>query len=417
MEIKRDYYLNKLIRKQGNGLIKLVTGIRRAGKSYLLDPIFKNYLLGSGVAEDHIIKVNLEDELFAELLEPKRLSQYIRERLKDEDKYYVLLDEIQMVPNFEAVLNGFLHVPNLDVYATGSNSRFLSTDIITEFRGRSDEVRVYPLSFQEFMSVYEGTANEGLNDYLTYGGLPLVTLAKTDEEKGEYLEAQKDNVYINDVIERNKVRNPEELTTLVEIIASSVGSLTNVAKLERTFVSRGEKNITNKTIAAYLGYLEEAFLVSKARRYDVKGKRYIDSPVKYYFVDTGIRNSLLNFRQNEPNHLMENLIYTELRRRGFKVDVGVVEKRGTDENNKKTYQQLEIDFVANKGSARYYIQSAFQINDDKKREQEVRSLMGIDDSFRKFIIMYGQFPKWQDVSGIVYLSIFDFLLDEESLEK
>ena len=417
MEIKRNYYLNKLISKRNNKLIKIVTGIRRSGKSYLLDPIFKNYLLDNGVDKSHIIKLELDSIENEEYTNPKKLYEYVMEKATDKDTYYVILDEIQKVTNFESVLNSFLRKPNLDVYVTGSNSKFLSSDIITEFRGRGDEIKVYPLSFSEFMSVYSGNEINGLNEYINYGGLPLITTFKSAEEKIDYLNFQKDNVYINDVIERNDIRNDEELKTLIEIISSSIGSLTNPTKLYNTFISKGNKNITNKTIASYLKYLEESFLIEKSKRFDVKGKKYIETPSKYYFVDIGIRNSLINFRQIEKTHIMENIIYTELRRRGFNVDVGIVEKRKTDENGKKYYTQLEVDFVANKGSDKYYIQSAYSIEDNSKREQELQSLLNISDNFKKMVIVYDSFIKWQDENGIVYISIYDFLLNENSLKE
>lgn len=417
MEIKRNYYLNKLISKKNNKLIKIVTGIRRCGKSYLLDPIFKNYLLDNGVDENHIIKLELDSIENEEYTDPKKLYEYVMKKVVDKDTYYIILDEIQKVSNFESVLNSFLRKQNLDVYVTGSNSKFLSSDIITEFRGRGDEIKVYPLSFSEFMSVYSEGEINGLNEYINYGGLPLITTFKSAEEKIEYLNFQKDNVYINDIIERNDIRNDEELKTLIEIISSSIGSLTNPTKLYNTFISKGNKNITNKTIALYLKYLEEAFLIEKSKRFDVKGKKYIETPSKYYFVDIGIRNSLINFRQIEKNHIMENIIYTELRRRGFNVDVGIVEKRKPDENGKKCYKQLEIDFVANKGSDKYYIQSAYSIEDDNKREQELQSLLNVDDSFKKMVIVYDNFIKWQDDNGIIYISIYDFLLNENSLKE
>lgn len=417
MEIKRSYYLNKLISKRNNKLIKIVTGIRRCGKSYLLDPIFKNYLLDNGVSENHIIKLELDSIENEEYTDPKKLYEYVMKKAVENDTYYVILDEIQKVPNFESVLNSFLRKPNLDVYVTGSNSKFLSSDIITEFRGRGDEIKVYPLSFSEFMSTYNGNEINGLNEYIIYGGLPLITTFKTAEEKIDYLNFQKDNVYINDVIERNDIRNDEELKTLIEIISSSIGSLTNPTKLYNTFVSKGNKNVTSKTIALYLKYLEESFLIEKSKRFDVKGKKYIETPSKYYFVDIGIRNSLINFRQIEKTHIMENIIYTELRRRGFNVDVGIVEKRKTDENGKKYYTQLEVDFVANKGSDKYYIQSAYSIEDNNKREQELQSLLNISDNFKKMVIVYDSFIKWQDQSGIIYISIYDFLLNENSLKE
>lgn len=417
MEIKRNYYLNKLISKQNNKLIKIVTGIRRCGKSYLLDPIFRNYLLDNGVDENHIIKLEFDSIENEEYTNPKKLYEYVMQKVVDKDTYYVILDEIQKVSDFESVLNSFLRKSNLDVYVTGSNSKFLSSDIITEFRGRGDEIRVYPLSFSEFMSVYSGNEISGLNEYINYGGLPLITTFKSAEEKIDYLNFQKDNVYINDVIERNDIRNDEELKTLIEIISSSIGSLTNPTKLYNTFISKGNKNITNKTIASYLKYLEESFLIEKSKRFDVKGKKYIETPSKYYFVDIGIRNSLINFRQIEKTHIMENIIYTELRRRGFNVDVGIVEKRKIDEKGKKDYRQLEIDFVANKGSDKYYIQSAYSIEDNNKKEQELQSLLNISDNFKKMVIVYDNFIKWQDDNGIIYISIYDFLLNENSLKE
>lgn len=340
------------------------------------------------------------------------------EKVKDNDTYYVILDEIQNVKNFESVLNSFLRKPNIDVYVIGSNSKFLSSDIITEFRGRGDEVKVYPLSFAEFMSVYEnGNESKALDEYISFGGLPLVASLKTVEEKMEYLNFQKNNVYINDVIERNNIRNDEELKTLIEIISSNIGSLTNSTKLYKTFVSKGNKNITDKTIALYLKNLEEAFLIEKSKRFDIKGKKYIETPSKYYFTDMGIRNSLINYRQIEKTHIMENIIYTELRRRGFNVDVGVVEKRTTVKDGKREYMQLEIDFIVNKGNERYYIQSAYSIEDNYKRVQETKSLLNVEDSFKKIVIVYDHFIKWKDEDGIIYISIYDFLLNEMSLEE
>ena len=418
MEIERNYYLKKLIAKKENKLIKIITGIRRCGKSYLLEYIFKNYLINSGVKEDHIIKLALDSIENTEYLEGIKLYEHIMEKVKDNDTYYVILDEIQNVKNFESVLNSFLRKPNIDVYVTGSNSKFLSSDIITEFRGRGDEVKVYPLSFAEFMSVYEdGNETKALDEYISFGGLPLVASLKTVEEKMEYLNFQKNNVYINDVIERNNIRNDEELKTLIEIISSNIGSLTNPTKLYKTFVSKGNKNITDKTIALYLKNLEEAFLIEKSKRFDIKGKKYIETPSKYYFTDMGIRNSLINYRQIEKTHIMENIIYTELRRRGFNVDVGVVEKRDTVKNGKREYMQLEVDFIVNKGNERYYIQSAYSIEDNSKRVQETKSLLNVQDSFKKIVIVYDHFIKWKDEDGIIYISIYDFLLNERSLEE
>lgn len=418
MEIERNYYLKKLIAKKENKLIKIITGIRRCGKSYLLEYIFKNYLINSGVKEDHIIKLALDSIENTEYLEGIKLYEHIMEKVKNNDTYYVILDEIQNVKNFESVLNSFLRKPNIDVYVTGSNSKFLSSDIITEFRGRGDEVKVYPLSFAEFMSVYEdGNETKALDEYISFGGLPLVASLKTVEEKMEYLNFQKNNVYINDVIERNNIRNDEELKTLIEIISSNIGSLTNPTKLYNTFVSKGNKNITDKTIALYLKNLEEAFLIEKSKRFDIKGKKYIETPSKYYFTDMGIRNSLINYRQIEKTHIMENIIYTELRRRGFNVDVGVVEKRDTVKDGKREYMQLEIDFIVNKGNERYYIQSAYSIEDNSKRVQETKSLLNVEDSFKKIVIVYDHFIKWKDEDGIIYISIYDFLLNERSLEE
>ena len=418
MEIERNYYLKKLIAKKENKLIKIITGIRRCGKSYLLEYIFKNYLINSGVKEDHIIKLALDSIENTEYLEGIKLYEHIMEKVKDNDTYYVILDEIQNVKNFESVLNSFLRKPNIDVYVTGSNSKFLSSEIITEFRGRGDEVKVYPLSFAEFMSVYEdGNETKALDEYISFGGLPLVASLKTVEEKMEYLNFQKNNVYINDVIERNNIRNDEELKTLIEIISSNIGSLTNPTKLYNTFVSKGNKNITDKTIALYLKNLEEAFLIEKSKRFDIKGKKYIETPSKYYFTDMGIRNSLINYRQIEKTHIMENIIYTELRRRGFNVDVGVVEKRDTVKNGKREYMQLEVDFIVNKGNERYYIQSAYSIEDNSKRVQETKSLLNVQDSFKKIVIVYDHFIKWKDEDGIIYISIYDFLLNERSLEE
>ena len=380
--------------------------------------IFKNYLINSGVKEDHIIKLALDSIENTEYLEGIKLYEHIMEKVKDNDTYYVILDEIQNVKNFESVLNSFLRKPNIDVYVTGSNSKFLSSDIITEFRGRGDEVKVYPLSFAEFMSVYEdGNETKALDEYISFGGLPLVASLKTVEEKMEYLNFQKNNVYINDVIERNNIRNDEELKTLIEIISSNIGSLTNPTKLYNTFVSKGNKNITDKTIALYLKNLEEAFLIEKSKRFDIKGKKYIETPSKYYFTDMGIRNSLINYRQIEKTHIMENIIYTELRRRGFNVDVGVVEKRDTVKNGKREYMQLEVDFIVNKGNERYYIQSAYSIEDNSKRVQETKSLLNVQDSFKKIVIVYDHFIKWKDEDGIIYISIYDFLLNERSLEE
>ena len=415
MEIKRDYYLNRLIEAKNDGLIKVVTGIRRCGKSYLLNQLFYNYLLNDGVKEDHIIKIALDDSDNEELLEPKNLSKFIKEKIVDNDIYYVILDEIQLVANFEGVLNGLLRITNLDIYVTGCNSRFLSSDIITEFRGRGEDIKVYPLSFYEFMSVYDGDKLDGWVEYITYGGLPLVVTMKTDERKANYLKEQQRNVYINDVIERNKIKNDAELVSLVEIISSSIGSLSNPKKLSDTFKTTAGLNIDPKTISLYLKYLEEAFLIEKALRYDVKGKKYMNTPYKYYFSDLGIRNSFINFRQHEETHIMENVIYLELKRRGFDVDVGVVElkERKKDE---VTYKQLEVDFIANKGNNKIYIQSAYSMPTEEKINQEERPLLKIDDNFKKIIIVKDYIKRTRDENGIIKMSVFDFLLDPNSMD-
>ena len=412
MEIKRDYYLQKLIDRKENHLIKIITGIRRCGKSYLLNHIFKNYLLETGVKENHIIMVSLDDDDNESLLDVHNLNTYIKSQIKDDNLHYILLDEIQLVEGFEALLNGLLRKENLDVYVTGSNSKFLSSDIITEFRGRGDEIRVYPLSFSEFYSAYKGSKEDAWQEYYTYGGLPLVLSYKNEIDKMAYLENQRKNVYLNDVIERNNIQNEQDLYTIVEILSSLVGSLTNPLKLANTFKSNNKNtSITDKTIYNYLNYLEDAFLIEITKRYDVKGKKYIETPKKYYFTDIGIRNSFLNFRQQEENHLMENIIYIELKRRGFSVDVGVVEVR-----DKSGQKKLEIDFVANRGNNRYYIQSALTIDSKEKREQEERSLINTNDFLRKIIIVKDNIKRWRDEKGIVIMGIVDFLLDFNSLD-
>ena len=412
MEIKRDYYLEKLISKKNNCLIKIITGIRRCGKSYLLNTIFNNYLLEKGVKDDHIIKIALDDIDNSHLLNPIELSKYVKDRIIDKDMYYIILDEIQLVDNFVAVLNGFLRIDNVDVYVTGSNSKFLSSDIVTEFRGRGDEIKVYPLSFKEFYSVYNGDKNAAWKEYITYGGLPLVLSQQETEEKINYLNNQQKNVYLNDVIERNNIINDKELYELVEMISSSIGSLTNPSKLYNTFISKGSGNIiTDKTIYSYLGYLEDAFIIEKSLRYDIKGKKYIDTPYKYYFTDIGVRNSLIGFRQIEENHIMENVIFTELKRRGYNVDIGVVEIREGD-NRKK----VEIDFVVNKGYERYYIQSALNIDSDDKKQQELRPLLNVGDFFKKIIVVNRDIPKYKNEDGILIIGIYDFLLNENSLD-
>ena len=392
MEIKRDYYLKKLIEAKNDGLIKILIGVHQCGKSYLLNTIFYNYLIEEGVKEDHIIKVALDDTDNEELLNPKNLSKYVKEKIIDKDTYYVILDEIQLVENFEGVLNGLLRITNIDIYVTGSNSKFLSSDIITEFRGRGEDIKIYPLSYYEFMSVYEGDKFDGWIEYITYGGLPLVVSMNTDERKASYLKTQQKNVYINDVIERNDIKNDAELVSLVEIISSSIGSLSNPKKLSDTFKSTAGLNIDPKTISLYLKYLEEAFLIEKTERYDVKGKKYMSTPYKFYFSDLGIRNSFINFRQPEETHIMENVIYLELKRRGYNVDVGVIELKERTEKE-YTYKQLEVDFIANKGNNKIYIQSAFSMPTEEKLNQEERPLLKINDAFKKIIIVKSSFAQ------------------------
>ena len=416
MEIKRDLYLNRLIRRENNGLIKVVTGVRRCGKSYLLFNLFHNYLIEKGVAEDHIIEVALDDRSNKELRDPDQMLAYLKDRIKDKETYYIILDEVQLLSEFEDVLNSLLHIRNADVYATGSNSKFLSSDVITEFRGRGDEIRMYPLSFREFSSAYPGSEEDAWEDYYTYGGLPLILTRATDEEKAEYLINLFQKVYLSDIIDRHKIRNREELDELVDILASAVGSLTNPLKLSKTFKSVKNKNISDKTLKKYIDYLTDAFLVSKAVRYDIKGRKYIGSPTKFYFEDVGLRNARLNFRQTEENHIMENIIYNELRIRGYRVDVGLVEVFGKNTENKTEKKHLEVDFVATKGSEKYYIQSAFAMPTDEKRKQEERPLNAIGDSFKKIIVVKDNIKPRRDEMGIVTMGIRRFLLNKNSLE-
>ena len=416
MEIKRDLYLDRLIRRENNGLIKVVTGVRRCGKSYLLFNLFHNYLIEKGVAEDHIIEVALDDRSNKELRDPDQMLAYLKDRIKDKETYYIILDEVQLLSEFEDVLNSLLHIRNADVYVTGSNSKFLSSDVITEFRGRGDEIRMYPLSFREFSSAYSGSEEDAWEDYYTYGGLPLILTRETDEEKAEYLINLFQKVYLSDIIDRHKIRNREELDELVDILASAVGSLTNPLKLSKTFKSVKNKTISDKTLKKYIDYLTDAFLVSKAVRYDIKGRKYIGSPTKFYFEDVGLRNARLNFRQTEENHIMENIIYNELRIRGYRVDVGLVEVFGKNTENKTEKKHLEVDFVATKGSEKYYIQSAFAMPTDEKRKQEERPLNAIGDSFKKIIVVKDNIKPRRDEMGIVTMGIRRFLLNKNSLE-
>ena len=431
MEIRRDLYLNKLIQRKGNGLIKIISGIRRCGKSYLLNTIFYNYLLASGVAADHIIRFAFDSaddlQLIGESLiriekekrgvDPEKFVAYIKEQFKDDEVYYLLLDEIQLLDCFEAVLNGYLRNTNLDVFVTGSNAKFLSKDIITEFAGRGDEIHMYPLSFAEFMSVYEGDRYAGLAEYMLYGGIPLVVLRDDVRDKAADLQKLFDEIYLRDIFKRNRIKNTRELEDLLNIISSSIGSLTNPEKLKNTFRSVKKSKITSNTIKKYLDYFEDSFLIESTQRYDIKGKAYIETPKKYYFSDLGLRNARINFRQFEQTHIMENVIYNELRLRGFNVDVGVIQTSEKDQDGKVLRKQLEVDFVCNLGTSRYYIQSAYSLPDEAKRAQEIRPFRRIDDSFKKIVITKDIVPPQYDEYGILTVNIYDFLLDWEILEK
>ena len=416
MEIARELYLTKLKNKKNNKLIKIITGLRRSGKSYLLDPMFKNALLADGVKEDHIIKVDLDSIENRELTtDGLNLYKYIMNKIKDDNMYYILLDEIQKVKDFESVLNSFLRKNNLDIYVTGSNSKFLSTDIITEFRGRGDEIRIYPLSFSEFYNAYEDK-KRALKDYMTYGGMPYILYLKTTEEKSKYLNDLFNNTYLNDIVERNKIQREDILEAIINMLSSSVGSLTNPKKLYDTFISNGYTEINRNTINSYINCLQDAFLINKAERYDIKGKKYITTPSKYYFTDIGLRNARLNFRQQEEDHLMENIIYNELLVRGYNVDVGVIEKFEKDNTEKTIRKQLEVDFVCNQASKRYYIQSAFAIPNKEKMEQEQKSLVNINDNFKKIIIVKDDINLWRNEQGILIISLEEFLLNPNSLD-
>ena len=417
MEIKRDEYVRLLESKMGNGLIKVVTGLRRSGKSYLLFDLFKKHLIDSGVKEKHVIEIDLESRLNKELRDPDNMLHFVKSITdKDESLHYLLIDEIQNLNEFEDVLNTFLHFKNLDVFVTGSNSKFLSKDVITEFRGRGDEVHVYPLSFREFMGAYNGDIYKGWADYYTYGGLPYTLHLKSEKEKISYLEKLFEETYLVDIIERNGVGKSGEFEDLLNVLASSISSLTNPLKIKNTFKSQLNSNISDNTVRQYIEYMEEAFLISKAQRYDVKGRKYIGSPVKYYFEDLGLRNAKIGFRQIEENHIMENIIYNELRLRGFNVDVGMVRSRAM-RDGKQENKQLEVDFVANQGSKRYYIQSAFQMNSVEKIEQERASFRTIQDSFKKIFIVRDVINVQRDNDGFTTMSIFDFLLNDNSLEQ
>lgn len=430
--IERKKYLEKLISKKENGLVKVITGIRRCGKSYLLFNIYKNYLKSIGVEDDCIIALALDDDENIKYRNPIELGKYIRSLTADESKnYYVFLDEIQKVVTiqnpyiegaedkvgFVDVVLGLMKRDNIDLYVTGSNSKMLSSDILTEFRGRGDEIRVNPLSFEEFYNAYKGDKRDAWQEYYTYGGLPLVMQKNSHEEKAKYLHSLFDKIYISDIIERNKILHDKSvLDDILNIISSSVGSLTNAGKIAKTFKSERQVNISDDTVSRYLDFFIDAFMIYKAERYDVKGRKYIGSPLKYYFSDVGLRNARLNFRQQEENHIMENIIYNELCNRDFSVDVGVVEYCYKDENKKSKRVQLEIDFVANKGSKKYYIQSALTVGNEEKRQQEVRSLNRVGDSFKKIVVVKDNIIPWHDDDGILYIGIERFLLDDNSMD-
>lgn len=431
MEIRRDYYLEKLIKRKNNGLIKVVTGIRRCGKSFLLNNLFYHHLLESGVDTDHIIRFAFDSaddlHLIGESLiqmnkekrgaDPEKFTAYIRTKVADDGMYYLLLDEIQTLDCFEAVLNGYLRKENMDIFVTGSNAKLLSKDIATEFAGRGDEIHMYPLSFSEFMSVYRGDKYTGLSEYMLYGGIPLVVLRDDANDKAAALENLFSEIYIRDICRRNRVRNVGELEDLLNILSSAIGSLTNPEKLKNTFKTAKKSRITSATIQKYLTFFEDSFLIESAQRYDIRGKAYIETPKKYYFSDLGLRNARINFRQFEQTHSMENVIYNELRMRGYHVDVGVVPIAEKDAEGKAIRKQLEVDFVCNLGSSRYYIQSAYSLPDEAKRAQEIRPFRKIDDSFKKIIITKDVVPPYYDEYGILTLNIYDFLLDPKSLEK
>lgn len=416
MVINRDIYLNRLIASKHNGLIKIITGLRRCGKSYLLFKLFKEHLRNVGVDDNHIIQVDLEDRRNKNLRNPDVLLAHIDSKMKDNDMYYILLDEVQCVKDFEDVLNSYLKIENADIYVTGSNSKFLSTDIITEFRGRGTQICVHPLSFAEIMSVDQRHPIDVWNDYYTYGGLPLVLSLSTDEAKESYLKDLYAKVYLTDIKDRYSIRCDSELQELLQIIASTIGSPTNPSKLENTFKSVKNVTLSSKTINAYLSYLEDAFLIEKSIRYDIKGKKYINTLAKHYFTDMGIRNAILGFRQMEENHIMENVIYNELRIRGYSVDVGMVETRPLNSEGKRIRKQYEVDFVANRGSQRYYIQSAFIMPTDSKERQESNSLLNIDDAFKKIIIVKDYIKPKRNQLGIITIGLIDFLLKPELME-
>lgn len=429
MEIKRDRYLEALATRIDNGMIKVITGVRRCGKTYLLFKLFRDYLLAQGVKSDHIIAVQLDAREFEALRDPNALYDYLSKKIaNDHEPYYILLDEVQYAiskeelknpenpPRLYGVLNGLQHHYNIDTYVTGSNSKLLSTDVMTEFRGRGDEVRVRPLSFSEFMQGFDGDRRDGWDEYVVYGGMPLTLSMRTHEQKAAYLKRLFDEVYLKDMVSRYNVRKPDELSVLTDVLASNIGALTSPSKIKATFQSEMKTSISVTTLSSYIDYLTEAFLVEESSRYNVKGRKYIGSPKKYYFEDIGLRNARIGFRQIEENHLMENIIYNELRMRGFSVDIGMVEKRGR-KNGHNQSRQLEVDFVANSGFERYYIQSAWQIPDDEKRQSEKASLLEIGDNFKKILLVGGSTPTYYDDDGILTMGVLDFLLDPDSLKR
>lgn len=415
MVIERNKYLQELVSCRHNGLVKIITGMRRCGKSFLLFRLFRRFLEDNGVANDHIVEMVFDDYAFKEFRNPDKFYAYVKGRIIDDQPYYILLDEVQMLDEFEDVLNGLLHIPNADVYVTGSNAKFLSKDIITEFRGRGYQIHVSPLSFAEFMSVYEGDREDGWNEYLLYGGLPPVVLLKTEEEKVKLLDSLLAETYIIDVVNRNKIKNDSELNDLFKILASGIGGLTNPQRLSNTFQSVKNVSISPATIKKYIECLSDAFLLESCNRYDVKGRKYIGTPLKYYFSDLGIRNALLGFRQQEKTHLMENAVYNELCARGYSVDVGNVEVNTVDEKGTKVRRMLEVDFVCNRGYKRCYIQLALSLPDREKMQQESASLLRINDSFMKYVITGDRIKKYQNDDGIVIMNVLDFLLDEQSV--
>ena len=417
MEIKRDAYLQQLIERKDNGMIKVITGIRRCGKSFLLFTIFKRYLLENGVDVDHIIEIALDGIENEELRDPKVCFKYIKDAMKDDGKYYLLLDEVQFMPRFEEVLNSLLRMSNIDVYVTGSNSKFLSSDIVTEFRGRGDEIRIYPLSFAEFYSVYDGDYDDAWDDYMIYGGLPQIVSFQSERQKADYLKNIFANVYLKDVIERNKIQNVDEIGILVDVLASAIGAPTNPSKIANTFASERQMTYANKTISKHIDHLTDAFLISKASRYDIKGRKYIGANLKYYFTDLGLRNARLNFRQQEPTHIMENIVYNELLIRGYNVDVGVVDIFDKDKEGKRVRKQLEVDFVVNRPPYRVYIQSAFHMPTPEKEQQERRPLLSINDHFRKIVIVGDDIHRKEDELGVLTIGLLDFLTDKKLLEQ